>query len=154
MVQAVTCLNVSPVIPGLTDQVAAVAGGIDQDILRLLLQPAFNDCLQVLVVGLKILEGQIVHIDDKPVIAVLDPVDHGIQIMQLMLVQFDDTQATVIVLVEDRLDAGGLTGAGIPVEKNIIARSARHKGLGVFNQFFLHKELIMIHNPFYCTILK
>ena len=56
----------------LLDQVASVGGGIDQDILRLFLQPSLNHGFQILIFNLKLLKGQIVHVYDKAVISVFD----------------------------------------------------------------------------------
>ena len=85
---------------------AAVRCGIDEHVLRLFLKSALDDRLQILVFDLKLLEGEIIHIDDELIIAVLDLRDHTIQILELMLVYLDHTEALIIVLIQYRLDGG------------------------------------------------
>ena len=51
---------------------AAVGGRIDQHIIRAFSQSSFQNSLQILIFQLVILKGQIIHVNDKLVIAVLD----------------------------------------------------------------------------------
>lgn len=51
---------------------SAVTCRIDQDIVRFLFQTTLNDCFQVFILNLKLFKGQIVHINDKFIISVLD----------------------------------------------------------------------------------
>ena len=68
-----------------------VACCIDQNVIRLPLQSAFDHCLQIFIFNLKFLKRKIVHINDKFVVSVLDLRDYLIQILKLMLVNLDDS---------------------------------------------------------------
>ena len=74
------------------DQMPSVGGGINQDVGRLLLQPAFDNRLQVLIFDFKILKAQVIHIDDKLIIPVFNLADHIIQILELVLIYLNDAQ--------------------------------------------------------------
>ena len=116
---------------------SSVGSSIDQDIIRLSLQPAFDHGLQILIFNLKFFKGQIVHIDNKFVIPVLDLGDHIIQILKLMLVYLDHPQSLIIVLVQDRFDGRRFAGAGVPVQQTVVRFLSFHKSLCIFHQFLL-----------------
>ena len=61
------------VFPALPYQVAPVRRRVDQDIVRLRLDAALNHGLQVLVLRLKLFEGQVIHKQYEAVIPVFDP---------------------------------------------------------------------------------
>ena len=121
------------------DQVPSVGGGVDQHVVRLLLQSALDDRLQILVFRLKILKAQIVHVNDEPVIAVLDLRDHVVQIPELVAVYLNDTQAPVVVFVGDGLDAGGFSRSRVPVQQTVVRLSSRHEGLRIFHQLLFRR---------------
>ena len=77
----------------------AVARGIDQDIIRLDLQTALNNGFQIFVLHLKFLKGQIIHINDEFVIAVLDTGNDTLKILELMLIDLNHAQPLVIVFI-------------------------------------------------------
>ena len=79
------------VFEGLPYQMTAVTGGVDQDIVRLPFQTAFDDCLQIFVFDLKFFKRQIVHVNDEAVVPVFDLSDDLVQILELMLVNLDDS---------------------------------------------------------------
>ena len=54
----------------------AVRCGIDQHIVRFPLQPSLDDRLQVFVLRLKFLEREVVHVNDKFIVAVLNLGDY------------------------------------------------------------------------------
>ena len=87
------------ILESLTDQVSAVGGRIDQNIVRLLFQSALDHCFQIFILNFKFFEREIIHIDDKFVIAVLDLRDHIIQILELMFINLNHSQSPVIILV-------------------------------------------------------
>ena len=64
--------GIGAVCPRLANQMAAIARRVDQHVVRLDLETAFDDGLEVLVLDFEFLERQVVHVDDKFVIAVLD----------------------------------------------------------------------------------
>ena len=128
---------------------SSVGRRINQHIVRLLLQTAFDHGLQVLVFRLKFLETQIVHIDDKLIIPVLDLRHHVIQIMKLMLIELNDAQPSVIIFIGDRFDAGGLARPRISEQQTVVRFSPRHKCLRVLDQLLLRDlisdQIIQLH---------
>ena len=130
-------IAVCPVGPGLTDQVAAVGCCIDQHILGLGLKTAFDDRLEIFVLNLEFFEREIIHINNKAVVAVLDFGQDPLQITKLVFIDLDHAKAPVIILVQDRLDTGGLACACISVEENIVGRASADEGLGIGDEFFL-----------------
>ena len=125
------------ILEGFPHQVAAVRGGVDQHVFRLRFQAALDDGLQVLVLQLRFLEGEIVHVNDEAVVPVLDLVDDPGEILELVLVDLDHPEAPGVVHVQDRLDAGGFSGAGVAVQEHVVRLTAFDKGLGVLDQRFL-----------------
>ena len=132
-------VHVAAVAPCLPDQVAAVAGGVDEDVFRPGLHSAFDDGLQEFIVGLEIFEREVVHIDDEPVAAQLEACDQRGEILELMAVDLDHAQAVLIKLVDDRLDAGGFAGAAVSVKQDIVGAAPFDEGARVVDeQLFLH----------------
>ena len=120
-----------------TDQMSAVGSCIDQYIFRLAFQSAFDHGLQVFIFDFKFLKGKIIHIDNKTIISVFDLSDHIIQILELMFVNFNDTQSLVVIFIENAFDAGGFSGAGITKKQTVVCFSSLHKSFGIFDQFLL-----------------
>ena len=54
-----------------------------------------------------------------------------------MLINFNHAQAILIVLIDDGLDAGGLSGSAVSVQKSIVGVASLNKGLCVFPQHIL-----------------
>ena len=81
--------HVVAVAPGLLDQMTAVGGRVDQDIVGLCLHTALDDGLQELVLHFKFFKGQVVHIDDEAVVPVFDLGDHIGEILELMFVNLN-----------------------------------------------------------------
>lgn len=63
--------------------------------------------------------------------------DHIIKIFKLVFVYFNNTQALVIILVQDRFDAGGFSCSRITKQKTVVSRSAFQKSFCIIDQFFL-----------------
>ena len=97
------------ILPRLLDEVTAVGCCVDQHIVWLCLDATLDNSLQELVLDLKFFEGEIVHVDNELVVAVLDLGDDRGKILKLMLVDLDHAQALWIKLIDDGLDAGGFT---------------------------------------------
>ena len=57
--------------------------------------------------------------------------DHGRKALHLVLVKFDHAKAPVVILGNERLDAGGLAGARISVEKAVVCLKPHDKRLGI-----------------------
>ena len=140
---------VASVSPGLLDQVPPVGCRIDQNILRLSLQPSLYDRLEVFVLDLELLKGQVIHIDDEPVIAVLDLGDDALQVLKLVLVDFDHPESLTVVAVQDCLNACGFAGSGISVEKNVVGHAPLHESFRVGDQLLLLKlvadQILQLH---------
>ena len=81
-----------------------VRGRIDQNIIRLDLQATFDDCLQIFVFCLKLLKGQIIHVNDESIVTVLDLGNNLRQILKLMLIDLDHTKSLIVIFIYDRLD--------------------------------------------------
>ena len=137
VVDVVLVLHVRPVLPGLPDEVAAVGGGVEEDVVRLGLHAPLDDRLEELVLHLVLLEGEVVDEDDEPVVPVLHQGDDGGQVLELMLVDLDHPQALVVVLVDEGLHAGGLAGARVAVEQGVVGGAAGQEGLGVLPKLLL-----------------
>ena len=88
----------------LSYQVSSVTCRINQNIVRLLLQTTFDHCFQIFVLNLKFFERQIIHIDNKLIVSVLNLCDYIIQILKLVLVYLNDTKTFIIVTIQDTLD--------------------------------------------------
>ena len=54
-----------------------------------------------------------------------------------MLVNLNHTQALIVILVQNGLDAGGFAGTGVSEQQYIIGRKTFYKGLCIINQLFL-----------------
>ena len=116
---------------------APVGRGVDQDIVGPGLHAALDDGLEELVFHLVLFKREVVDVDDKPVVPALDRGDDRREVPELVLINFDHPQARVIVLVNQGLDRGGLAGARVAVQKDIVGRAAPDKGLGVLHQLLL-----------------
>ena len=123
--------------PGLADQVTAVGGRVDQHVLGFGLEAALDHCLEVFVFDLELLKGEVIHVDDKAVVAVFDLGQDPLQIAELVFVDLDHAEAAVVILVEDGLDAGGFARAGIAVEQDVVGGASADKCLGIGDQFLL-----------------
>jgi hypothetical protein len=74
-------------------QVAAVRGGVEQQVVRRARHRAVEDALQRLVAGLARLEGKVVAEDDEALAATGDEVDDVGQVDEVVLVHLDQAQA-------------------------------------------------------------
>ena len=130
-------LHVRPVLPGLPDEVSPVGGGVEKDVVRFGLHPALNHRFEELILHLVLLKGEVINKNNEPVIPVFHLGNHRRQVPELMLINLNHPQALVIVLVDQSLDAGGLAGAGVPIEQGVVGASPRQEGLRVVPQLRL-----------------
>ncbi len=130
-------LHVISVIPGLLNKMAAVGGSINQNVIRLGFHATFNNGFQKFVFDFKIFKGQIVHIDDEFIISVFNLGDDLRKILKLMLVNLDHPQPLTVKFIDDGLDTGGFSGAGVSVKQYIVGATTFHKGKGIVHQLFL-----------------
>ena len=110
---------------------SAVRGCVDQYVVRFLLQAALDHCLQIFVFNLELLEGEVIHVNNELIIPVLDLRNHIVQVTELMFVHLDQTQSPVIILIGDRLYAGGFSSSGIAVKKTVVCFFSPHKSLRI-----------------------
>ena len=99
-------LYIVAVAPCLPDQMTSVGCRIDQNIIRFRLHTAFDDCFQEFIFNLKLLERKIIHINNELIISVFHRCNDIRQILELMLVNLDHTQALVIKLIDNGFDTG------------------------------------------------
>jgi hypothetical protein len=118
----VVCPALIPVGETLADQIAAVGGGVDPDVLRRLLDAALQQRLERLVLDLVLLERQVVHEEDEPRRAGPQESQHPRQRLEVLLRHLDEPQPPIGVLVQDGLDGGGLPGPRQAVEERVVGR--------------------------------
>ena len=54
-----------------------------------------------------------------------------------MLVNLDHAQAIFVILIHNRLNAGGFSGSAVTEKKNIVCLFSLNKGLCIIHKFFL-----------------
>src|SRR5215210_595747 len=104
----------------LPDQIPAVGGGVEPDVLGRLLDGAFEECLQRLVLDLVLLEGEIVDEEYEARAAPAQGFEQTRQLPQVFLGELDEAQAAVRVLVQDGFYGRGLAGTGQTVEEGVM----------------------------------
>ena len=121
------------------DQMPAVGCGINENIFRLLFQPSFYYCFQILILDFKFLKTQVVHINNEFIISVFHLPDYIVQILKLMFIYFNNTQSLIIIFIGNCLDAGRLTCPCISEQQTVIGLPSLHESLRVVGQFFLRQ---------------
>ena len=116
-------------------QMATVACCIDQDIFRFTFQSAFDNSLQIFIFYFELFKRKIVHINDKFIITVFDLCDDLVQIYKLMFIHFYDSQAFIIIFIQNSLNTGRFTGSRISKEQTVVRLSASDKSFCILNQF-------------------
>jgi hypothetical protein len=104
----------------LGQQVAAVGGGVDEEVVRGGAEGALQHRLEGLETGLVGLEGEVVAEDDEALRPAVNQVQHLRQVHQFILVHLDQAQALVAQLVEDGLDQGRLAGPPRSPEQEVV----------------------------------
>ena len=93
--------------------------------------------LEIFILDLMLLEGQIVDIYNEAIIALLDGRNHSRQQAELMLIDLDHAQTALKILIEHRLDAGGLARSAVTVQQHVVGALAFDEGLGVLLELSL-----------------
>ncbi len=115
----------------LGQQVAAVAGGVNQHVRARCRHRAVEDGLERLVAGLAVLEAQVVAINDEFFGTPGHHIDDVGQVDQVGLVDLDEPQALDGVGIEAGLDQRRLAGAASAREQHVVGRQALHEMFGV-----------------------
>lgn len=114
---------------------AAVGGGVDEDVLGARFDAAFDGGLEVLVLGVGLFEGEVVEEDDEALAGEVAQGVHDVgQVAELRLGELQDAQAAAVVDVGEGLDGGGLAGAARADEQDVVGGLALDEGLGVVDQ--------------------
>ena len=132
----------------LGQQVAAVAGRIDQQVVGGRRDGAVQHRLQRLVAGLAFVEAEVVAEDHEA----LRPVGHEVgevrQIDQVALVDFDEAQALSGELVQAGLDQRALAGAARAGQQHVVGGLALHELARVAQQaLLLRLDLLEVGQP-------
>ena len=130
-------LHVVPVGPLFPDEMPAVACGVDEEVFGLAFHAALDDGLEILVLHLVLLEGQVVQEENEPIPAVLDHRDKLRKHLELVLVELNHPKAVVAIVVDECLDAGGLAGAAVPVEQHVVRASTFDERLRILPEQLL-----------------
>jgi hypothetical protein len=121
----------------LGQQVAPVAGGVDQHVGRGCGHRAVQNGLERLVARLAIFKAQVIAEDDELLGPVGDHVDDVGQVRQVGLVHLDQAQALRRVGIQAGLDERGLARAARARQQHVVGGLALHKLLGVALDLFL-----------------
>ena len=120
--------------PGLLDEITPVRCDVDQYILRLNFDAAFQNRLEMLILDFRRLEREVVDEDDEPA----SPVGHQLHdlcdIENPRLRYADHPQAPVAEIVQKRFYAGGFSGSFIAVKQNIIRPFSSDEDLCIADQ--------------------
>ena len=129
----------------LGQQVAAVAGGVDQHVGRGGRHRAVQDGLQRLVAGLALLEAQVVAEHHELLGPAGAHVDDVRQVHQVGLVHLDQAQALAGVLVQAGLDQRRLAGAARAGQQHVVGGQALHELQGVaLDLLLLRLDLLQV----------
>ena len=96
--------HVAAILPGFLDEMTAIRGRIDQNVIGTSFHTAFDDSLEEFIFQLVFLKRKVVDEDDVAVIAVFDGGDDFRKITELVLINFDHTKSRVVVFIDKRLD--------------------------------------------------
>mmetsp|Transcript_71390 Transcript_71390/g.168262 ORF Transcript_71390/g.168262 Transcript_71390/m.168262 type:complete len:240 (-) Transcript_71390:255-974(-) len=132
----------------LGQQMAAVAGGVDQQVVGGRGDRAIEHTLERLVAGFTVVEAQVVAEHDETLGPARHLLDKVGQIDQIGLVDLDQPQALAGELVEHRLDQRALAGALGAGQQDIVGRTAGDELGRVAQQaLFLRLDLLEIGQP-------
>ena len=132
----------------LRQQVAAVAGGVDQDIGRRRRHRAVEDRLERLVAGFAFLEAEVVAEHDELLGAVGHHIDDVGQVGEIGLVDFDQAQALRRVFVQAGLDQRRLAGAAGARQQHVVGRPALDELQGIaLDLFLLRLDFLEVVQP-------
>ena len=115
-------------------QVAAVAGGVNQQILRPRLDPPFEQSLEFAVVDFRFVEGKIVAEENEAVRVGAQQFGDGRQLKEVFLAHLDQAQAGAGEFAEQPLDRRRFAGAPGAPEEHVVGRQAVDELAGVLAQ--------------------
>ena len=117
---------------------AAVGGGVNKHVFRPGFHAALDGGLQVLVVAVGFLKGQVIKEDDEALAGVLAQACHDFwQVAELGFLHLDEAQAVGVVGLGQCLDAGGLACASGAYQQHVVGRAAADKCQGVADELLL-----------------
>src|SRR4028119_1551649 len=133
-VPGVDVVAVLPVGEALPDQVPAVGGRVDAHVFGRLLDAPLQERLERLVLDLVLLEGEVVHEEDKARSASPQGPEHPRQGAEVLLGDLDEPEPIAGELVEQRLHGGGLAGPGLAIEEGVMGRQPGQEAPRVIDQ--------------------
>src|SRR5918999_2775279 len=133
-VNVVACWAVATFGEALPDQVPAVGGRVEPDVLGRLFDAAFEERLESLVLHLVLLEGEVVDEENETPATLAKDLEYLLQLREVLLLHLDQPQPLVSVLVHDSLDGGGLSGPRQAVQERVVGRQPGEKTLCVPDQ--------------------
>src|SRR5215210_6813390 len=113
------------------DEVAAVGGGVEPHVLGRLLDAAFEEGLERLVLNLVLLEGEVIYEEDKARTAPAQGAEQVRQLFEVLLGELDEPEAAIRVLAQDGLYSGGLAGTRQPVQERVVGSEPGEEAFGV-----------------------
>ena len=105
--------------------------GVRHDVAGAGLDAPFEDGLEAPVVALALVEREVVDEEDEPLRPIAELLDDPGEVAEVVSGDLDEAQAAPGVLVEERLDGGGLAGAAVAVEQHAVGGEAGQELLGV-----------------------
>src|SRR5215212_7082985 len=135
-VNVVACGAIATFGEALPDQVPAVGGRVEPDVLGRLFDAAFEERLESLVLDLVLLEGEVVDEEDETPSTPAQDLEHQWQPSEVLLLHLNQPQPLVRVFVQDSLDGGGLARPRQAVQKRVVGRKSGEESLRVPDQRF------------------
>ena len=129
----------------LGQQMAAVAGGVNQHIGRRGGDRAVQGRLQSLVAGFALVKAEVVAKDDELLGPGRDQIDNLGQIDHVRFIHLDQAQALVCKRVQASADQRRFAGAACPCQQGIVGATPLHKLLRIAQKtFFLNLHLFQV----------
>ena len=126
-------------------QMAAVAGRIDQHIGAGGADRAVQNRFHGFVAGLALFKAQVITVNDEFLGSLAHDFHNVGQVGQIGLVDFDQAQALVSISVQAGANQRGLAGAACAGQQHVVGRAALYELLGVAgNLFLLHIDVLQI----------
>src|SRR5215218_4328641 len=130
-VNVVACGAIATFGEALPDQVPAVGGRVEPDVLGRLFDAAFEERLESLVLDLVLLEGEVVDEEDETPSTPAQDLEYLLQLRKVFLLDLDQPQPQVRVLVHDCFDGGGFNRPRQAVQERVVGRQPGKKTLCV-----------------------
>src|SRR5919107_5831066 len=133
-VNVVACGTAATFGEALPDQVPAVGGRVEPDVLGRLFDAAFEERLESLVLDLVLLEGEVVDEEHETPATLAKDLEYHLHLRKIFLLDLDQPQPQVRVLVHDSLDGGGLACSRQAVKERVVGRKPGEEPLCVPDQ--------------------